>query len=105
MKAVIKILFADFSYPRRSPSPLATPTAIGRIATYLKKKIDAKFEITLVKEPNQYLDLINHNSFQIAAFSNYIWNTRLSFFLAYHLKKLHEDCIIVFGGPELPIDR
>ena len=105
MNSKIKILLADFNYPRRSPSPWATPTAIGRIATYLKQKIDAKFEITLVKDPNQYLDLINHNSFQIAAFSNYIWNTHLSFSLAYHLKKLHEDCIIIFGGPELPIDR
>ena len=102
---MIKILLTDFNYPRRSPSPLATPTATGRIATYLKKKINTEIEITLLKDPKKYLDLINHNNFHIVGFSNYIWNTRLSLSLANHLKKIHKDCIIIFGGPELPIDN
>ena len=112
MNTVIKILLADLSYQRSPsqlatatpPSPLATPTPIGRIASYIKKEADANVEITLVKDPDHFYDIINHNDFHIAGFSQYCWNARLSQSLAWHLKKLQQDCITVFGGPQLPID-
>jgi radical SAM superfamily enzyme YgiQ (UPF0313 family) len=38
----------------------------------------------------------------VAAFSTYVWNWEMSLRVARALKRRHPDCLIVFGGPQVP---
>jgi hypothetical protein len=38
----------------------------------------------------------------IACFSSYVWNWRWNLFVAKALKERHPDCLVVFGGPQVP---
>jgi radical SAM superfamily enzyme YgiQ (UPF0313 family) len=40
----------------------------------------------------------------VVGFSTYIWNKQYNNVLARELKKVNPDCLIVFGGPEPPIE-
>lgn len=40
----------------------------------------------------------------LAAFSNTIWNSNYNKAFAKKLKEVHPDCLIVFGGKEVPLD-
>ena len=39
----------------------------------------------------------------VVAFSTYVWNKNYNYALAKKLKEVNPNCIIIFGGPELPI--
>lgn len=39
----------------------------------------------------------------VVAFSTYVWNKNYNYALAKKLKQAKPECIIIFGGPELPI--
>lgn len=41
----------------------------------------------------------------VVAFSTYIWNKNYNYALARKLKEANPNCIIIFGGPELPITK
>jgi tRNA A37 methylthiotransferase MiaB len=40
----------------------------------------------------------------IVAFSTYVWNREYHFQLAQEIKKINPNCLIVFGGPEMPVN-
>jgi len=39
----------------------------------------------------------------LIAFSCYIWNRTYNYALAKEIKRINSECVIVFGGPELPV--
>lgn len=39
----------------------------------------------------------------VVGFSTYVWNREYHYKLAQRIKELNPDCLIVFGGPEIPI--
>jgi putative methyltransferase len=41
----------------------------------------------------------------IVGFSTYVWNKNYNYALARRLKELNPSCIIIFGGPEMPITK
>jgi tRNA A37 methylthiotransferase MiaB len=41
----------------------------------------------------------------IVGFSTYVWNKNYNYTLARKLKEINPTCIIVFGGPEMPITK
>lgn len=41
----------------------------------------------------------------IVGFSTYVWNKNYNYTLARKLKELNPNCIILFGGPEMPITK
>lgn len=52
---------------------------------------------------NIAIDKIKNSN--IVAFSTYIWNKNYNYNLAKQLKLLNPDVLIVFGGPEPPVER
>lgn len=38
----------------------------------------------------------------VVAFSTYVWNAEMSLAVAREVKRQHPDCLIVFGGPQMP---
>lgn len=41
----------------------------------------------------------------VVAFSTYVWNKKYNYALAKRVKELNPKCVIVFGGPEVPITK
>jgi putative methyltransferase len=41
----------------------------------------------------------------IVGFSTYVWNKNYNYALARRLKEINPDCLIFFGGPEMPITK
>lgn len=41
----------------------------------------------------------------VVGFSTYIWNRKYNYSLAEKLKRANPDCLIVFGGPEVPVEQ
>jgi hypothetical protein len=41
----------------------------------------------------------------IVGFSTYVWNKNYNYSLARRVKELNPNCIIIFGGPEMPITK
>ena len=44
-------------------------------------------------------------SHDIVAFSTYIWNKNYNYKLAACIKELNPTCLILFGGPEIPVEK
>ena len=73
----------------------------------------AKFTSGIVREgfdePEFYFKRDDSNqlitelaTFDIVAFSSYVWNWELNKFLAESVKKINDKVIIIFGGPQVP---
>jgi radical SAM superfamily enzyme YgiQ (UPF0313 family) len=101
---MVKILLADIVYERIATSPLVAPSAIGGIATYALANSTHDLDIKIVQTIECFEDAIVTNNYDIVGFSYYSWNSRLSSILAEKLKFHQPNCIIIFGGPNLPID-
>jgi radical SAM superfamily enzyme YgiQ (UPF0313 family) len=41
----------------------------------------------------------------LVGFSTYVWNKNYTYALAAEVKKINPDCVLIFGGPEIPITR
>lgn len=105
MKPEWRLLLADLSYERRSPSPLAAPMAIAGLATYAQAQLGAHVEVRVVKTIPEFLEIIRAERFQVAGFSHYVWNANLSVAMAEQLRAAQPECVTIFGGPHLPIHQ
>ena len=72
---------------------LAVPdaaTILPELVNPVRVPTDVRLEFT-TPDPN------------VVAFSTYVWNKNYNYALAKRLKEINPTCIIIFGGPELPI--
>ena len=98
----------DLTYTQQSISSDAIPFACGGISTYVKSY---GFNSTVIKYPEDLItklqSLVHLASDQrprFIGFSNYLWNFNLASAFADLISKQYPDIIIVFGGPNFPID-
>lgn len=97
-----------FSNSSKLPSAVYLPYATGAIAAYSFSHDEIKKKYTLCdfiykKEPID--DVLEQfiNPY-IIAFSNYMWNIEYNLDLAKRAKEKWPECIIVFGGVQVPDD-
>jgi radical SAM superfamily enzyme YgiQ (UPF0313 family) len=62
------------------------------------------FTVDLFKHPQQFIDAFRSQTPAVIGFSNYMWNLDLSYSIATEIKRDHPETIIVFGGPNYPLD-
>lgn len=85
------------------------PYSVGVLWSYVQTfpKISDNFKldkiIWLRGDLEGTLDSLKNS--QVFAFSTYIWNKNYNYALAKRLKESNPNCIIIFGGPELPITK
>src|SRR5229473_2070651 len=82
------------------------PYSVGSLWAYCQQNLEIREEYELghilfqrVKIADA-LELFRQPS--IVGFSCYVWNTRYNLELASRLKARWPDCLIVFGGPQVP---
>ncbi|MFC1570457.1 B12-binding domain-containing radical SAM protein [Candidatus Omnitrophota bacterium] len=101
-KSKIKIAFADLTHTGHSCNAIPYGSAI--VAAYTLANFDGAGEVNLFKEPAKLAEYIEKNQPDVVSFSNYIWNTNLSCGFASRIKKALPDTVVVFGGPNYPIE-
>jgi len=82
----------------------AMPLGIG----YLKATLDSHFpdlNIKLFAYPNKLEQAINAQVPDILMLTNYTWNESLSMHFAKHTRKKNPECLIIVGGPNIPIEH
>lgn len=78
------------------------PLGIGLVAAYAAQCLGGRYR--LFKFADDLLAAMKHESPAVAAFSNTVWNTRLSHAVITRLKRLHPRTVIVMGGPDYPLE-
>ena len=83
------IWLMDPTYTKPQISSETMPSAIGGIATFTEKNLHLNTSIKLFKYPERFAEELEKTIPDIIGFSNYMWNSELSFSLAKRLKKLN----------------
>ena len=100
----LKIFLADLTYDTITLSTDVFPLNIGYIASYCKKLFGDDVEITLFKYIEEIDNAVNENPPDILAMSNYAWCHRIGREISKIFSKLNPNGIIVWGGPNFPLD-
>lgn len=85
------------------------PYAVGLLVAYAftDEKIKAEYEfkrfIFVRENTDEVVENMENPSF--VGFSNYIWNTQYNLDLAKKIKAKYPDCVIMFGGHNVPPDN
>ncbi len=82
------------------------PYAIACIKSWLHQYSThaAGAEVRLFKHPQQFIDGFLRERPAIVGLSNYMWNLDLAYTVAQAIRERQPDTLIVFGGPNYPID-
>jgi radical SAM superfamily enzyme YgiQ (UPF0313 family) len=106
----MKIYLCDLSHLRDGIfASEMIPYPIGCIKSYFHAYAPIEAEITLFKSPAELSatlenDCANKTFPKIIGFSCYMWNHNLSLVYAREIKKLSTETLVVFGGPDFPLE-
>ncbi len=98
------VSFAELTHTGVAVDANNIPLAIGYIAAYAKTHLGNEIDAQLFKYPATLSKFLAKKTPTIAAFSNYMWNGRLSCTFAREIKRRHPNTIVVMGGPNYPVD-
>ena len=98
----VKLSFSDLSHKDHFCN--ATPYAASLVAAYATKQFGDVIETELFKRPENLIPFFEQTPPKIACFSNYIWNTNLSYSIAKEFKNHNPESIVIFGGPAYSSD-
>ncbi|MHA7733112.1 B12-binding domain-containing radical SAM protein [Nitrosopumilus sp. S6] len=102
------IFLADLTHTgSKSYSPNLIPYPIGCIKSYFlsHSHFFANFKIELFKDPQNFIDSFFKKRPSVIGFSNYVWGSELAYTLAKEIKSIHPDILIIFGGPNFPLEN
>ena len=85
-----------------------SPYSIAMLYAYIKSKEELtpyfSFEKTFVFRDSIDEDIKKCADTDILLCSCYVWNWKITTYLAKEVKKLNPNCLIIFGGPQVPED-
>ena len=102
------ILIADLTHTgSKSYSPNLIPYPIGCLKSHLLEYSMYKSELSveIFKDPQKFIDAFLEKKPTVIGFGNYVWNLELSADLAKEIKSLNPNTLIVFGGPNFPLEN
>jgi len=109
MKKIISFVNPNFNQGPKEFNAYYLPYSAGIIWSYVNQfdNIREKYELGEFIWRREEIDevverLKNHD---IVGFSTYIWNRNYNYKLAKELKKVNPNMLIIFGGPEPPIEK
>ena len=100
----LKIFLADLTYDTITLSTDVFPLNIGYVASYAKAQFGSDVEIKLFKYIEKLEDELERSPPDIIGFSNYAWCNRISREMSRIFLKLNPNGIVVWGGPNFPLD-
>ena len=100
----LKIFLADLTYDTITLSTDVFPLNVGFIGSYTKAQFGSNVEIKLFKYIQKLEDELERSPPDILGLSNYAWCYRLSREMSKIFLKLNPNGIVVWGGPNFPLD-
>ena len=97
------VSFCDLAHEGHSCNGI--PLGISMVASYSLKKFEDKITAEIFKYPLDYIAYLEKEVPHIACFTNYIWNLNLSYEIARTIKEKSPETVVVFGGPNYPLDE
>jgi radical SAM superfamily enzyme YgiQ (UPF0313 family) len=101
---MFKVSTAQFNY--RYGDQIHFPYSIGRLVAYVKSKenLEPNFEFDKTcifrDKLEEYIKKCKDSDILLC--SCYVWNWEITKFLAQEVKKINPNCLIIFGGPQIP---
>ena len=83
------------------------PYGVGCIKSYFRKYAKSRDhydEIRIFQDPENFISSYLSSPPEVVAFSNYSWNRDLSYGLAAEVKRRSPSTLVVFGGPNYPLE-
>ena len=99
----INIWLCDLTYTQQVVSSEVMPAAVGELATYCESHISPPPSFRIFKYPEKLIAAFRTQQPKIIGFSNYVWNSQLSYRFAEVIKAKYPDTIVVMGGPNFPL--
>jgi len=100
-----KIWLCDLTHTKQTIASDSMPLGIASIASYVKQEMEDKVDFRLFKYPEKLIKaFLSENKPKIIGFSNYIWNLDLSYSIVKKIKEIDPSIVVVFGGPNYPLD-
>ena len=100
-----KIYFADLTHTARGISVPTFPLGTSLTASYTKKELGSEVDVTLFKFPEALHEAILDSPPDILCLSSYSWCFELGYKLGSLAKNRNPGMILVFGGPNFPIEE
>ena len=100
----LKVYSSQFNY--QYGNSIHFPYSIASLFAYIKSfpELDKKlqFEKTFIfrNKLDEYIETIENPDILLC--SCYVWNWEITKFLAREVKQVNPNCIIIFGGPQVP---
>tara|TARA_Y100000817_G_C16855098_1_gene543653 strand:- start:114 stop:2075 length:1962 start_codon:yes stop_codon:yes gene_type:complete len=100
----VKVSSSQFNY--QYGDQIHFPYSIASLVTYLKSNLELsknfQFEKTFVfrEKLDEYIQKCQDTDILLC--SCYVWNWEITNHLAQEVKKLNPNCLIIFGGPQVP---
>ncbi len=104
----IYMVQASNTYSGNSFKAAYLPYAVGLLIAYaftdekIKSEYDFKRFVFVRDNTDDVVDMLENPAF--IGFSNYVWNTQYNLALAKKIKAKYPECIIMFGGHNVPPD-
>ncbi len=99
-----KVIFADLTHTGQVVAANTFPFAAALVASHTKLVLGDAIDIELFKYPEDLSSSLTKGLPRVAAFSCYLWNIRLANAFAERIKQHSPKTIIIFGGPNYPIE-
>jgi radical SAM superfamily enzyme YgiQ (UPF0313 family) len=82
------------------------PYGVGCIESYFREHARSRdqFDVVLFQDPERFIERFLEDPPAVVAFSNYSWNRELSYALARCAKRRHPETLVVFAGPNYPLE-
>ena len=102
----LRVWLADLTYTQQTVASDVMPAAVGGIATFTETLVELDEPIRVFKYPERLAEALDREGPpDVIGFSNYIWNSRLSYGFAKVIKKVKPKTVVVFGGPNYPVNK
>ncbi len=99
------IYLCDLSHTSQGINSELIPYAMGCIKSYFHAYSRHHVDVRLFKHPERMLDTFPRERPSVVGLSNYMWNLDLSYTVAQAIKGLAPQTLIVFGGPNYPLEE
>jgi hypothetical protein len=98
------IYLCDLTHTAQGVNAELVPYPVGCIKSYFHAYSSRPAEIELFKYPHALDAAFRSRRPAIVGFSNYMWNLDLSYTIAAAIKRHAPETLIVFGGPNYPLE-
>ena len=99
----VKISFSNLVHTNHSCTGIGL--GIAQVASMASEKLGDQVETQIFQRPEDFIAYLEHETPKIACFSNFVWNKNLSIEFSRRIKLKSPDTIIIFGGPNYPLDN